>query len=285
MELTDKTISYLQEKSNEVRKHIVKMISNAGAGHPGGSLSATDIIVCLYFNILRIDPTNPKWDQRDRFILSKGHASPALYATLAERGFFSIDELLTFDHVNSKLQGHPDMTKTPGVDMSTGSLGQGLSVGVGMALGARYQNYDFLTYVLMGDGEIQEGQVWEAALAASHNKLDNLIAIIDVNKLQLVDRVEKVMPSNKNLVEKWSNFGWDVLEMDGHDISQILSTFQKTKSLKDKPKIIIAHTIKGKGVSYMENNVIYHSKGLSEKELALALDELSGNQEDKCGKI
>ncbi len=275
MVYTDQDIEALQAHARTVRRHIVQMIAHAGAGHPGGSLSATDIIVCLYYGLMRIDPVRPDWRDRDRFILSKGHSCPALYATLAEKGYFSPEHLLTFDHVDSILQGHPDMTKTPGVDMSTGSLGQGLSVGIGMALGARLRGSDFHTYVLLGDGELQEGQVWEAAMAASKFRLDNLTAIVDANRLQLADTVEEIMPSGKPSEAKWRAFGWNVLEMDGHDIRQILTVLDQARRHVGEPTVVIAHTVKGKGVSFMEDNVAWHSRGLAPDELSQALRDLS----------
>jgi len=270
----EREIQALQTKANLVRRHVVKMIANAGAGHPGGSLSATDIIVCLYFALMRVDPAKPKWSERDRFVLSKGHACPALYATLAEKGFFDKKHLMTFDHVDSILQGHPDMTRTPGLDMSTGSLGQGLSAGIGMALGARLRDSDFHTYVMLGDGELQEGQIWEAAMAASKFQLDNLTAIVDANCLQLVDTVEMVMPTCEPMDRPWRAFGWNVLEMDGHDARDILTTLDQARRYRGGPTVVLAHTVKGKGVSFMEHDVAWHSRGLTPEELAQALDEL-----------
>lgn len=259
--------------SKNIRKNIARMISHAGAGHPGGSLSAVDIIATLYTKILRIDPSNPLWEDRDRFILSKGHAAPALYAALAEKGFFPAEELLTFDQINSRFQGHPDMKKTPGVDMSSGSLGQGLSVGVGMALAARMQKKSCHIWVLMGDGELQEGQVWEAAMSAVKYSLDNLTAIVDINTLQLVGPVEQTMPLNP-IKDKWAAFGWNVLEIDGHDHEQIWHAAQIAIHHKGRPTIILARTIKGKGVSFMENTVKWHSGGISSEELEQALKEI-----------
>jgi transketolase len=275
MELSQKEISRLEAQAGHVRRQVVRMIASAGAGHPGGSLSATDIIVCLYHKLMKINPDDPDWAERDRFILSKGHACPPLYVTLADLGYFSKDHLMTFDHVDSILQGHPDMTKTPGVDMSTGSLGQGLSVGVGMALAARLRKSSYHTYVLMGDGELQEGQVWEAAMAASKFNLDNLTAIVDWNGMQLVDQVKTIMPISQAICDQWRAFGWNVLEMEGHRIADILTTLDSARAFQGQPSIVIASTIKGKGVSYMEDNVAWHSHGITEDQLSQALGELS----------
>lgn len=281
MEPSAEEMRALVARANVVRRHIVRMIANAGAGHPGGSLSATDVIVCLFFNLMRVDPARPDWPDRDRFVLSKGHAAPALYAALAERGYFPIEHLMTFDHVDSILQGHPDMLKTPGVDMSTGSLGQGLSAAIGMALGARLRRSPFHTYVLLGDGELQEGQVWEAAMLAAKYRVDNLTAIVDVNGLQLVDRTCVVMPSCDPLEAKWSAFGWNVLEMDGHNIAEILRVLGQARQCTGAPTVVLSHTVKGKGVSFMENNVAWHSRGLTPEELERALRDL----DDSCGGV
>jgi transketolase len=267
-------IDNLQLQAQTIRKHIVRMIGNAGAGHPGGSLSIVEVIVCLYFKLMKIDPAHPDWPDRDRFVLSKGHSGPALYAALAELGYFSKDHLLTFDHVGSILQGHPDMTRTPGIDMSTGSLGQGLSIGVGMALAGRLKKRAFHVYVLLGDGELQEGQIWEAAMLADKYRIDSLTAIVDANKLQLMGNISDLMPSTTTMQDKWRAFGWRVLEMDGHDIPDIIDTLSAARETHDGPCVVISHTVKGKGVSFMENQAAWHSRGLTSEELSKALCEL-----------
>lgn len=249
------------------------MTAKAGSGHPGGSLSAVEILIALYFKYLRHNPQNPKWEDRDRFILSKGHAAPALYAVLAECGYFPIEELWTLRRLGSRLQGHTDMTMTPGVEMSAGSIGQGLSFGIGMALASKMDKKDWRVYVLMGDGECDEGQVWEAAMSASHFKIDNLVAIIDRNKQQLTSWTEEIM-SLEPLAQKWLSFGWEVIEIDGHDFGQILSALNKAKGIKGRPTVIIAHTIKGKGVSFMVNNPEFHGRACTPQELEQALKEL-----------
>lgn len=266
-------LDYLNIKSRNIRTNVLKMIAGAKSGHTGGSLSAVEIITCLYFAILNIKPDNPAWEQRDRFILSKGHASAALYATLAERGFFPRDILTSFDEVDSILQGHPDMKKTPGVEISTGSLGQGLSVGVGMALAGKISKAPYRVYVLLGDGEVQEGQVWEAAMCAAHYKLDNLTAIIDRNQLQLLGPTEENL-SLEPLKDKWQAFGWRVMEVNGHDFPSLLNAFKWAAVKEGCPKIIIAHTIKGKGVSFMEGVPGWHSRAPGKEQLEQALAEL-----------
>lgn len=258
-----------------IRKHIVNMIHNAKSGHPGGSLSAVEILTALYFDEMNIDPTNPKMEDRDRFVLSKGHASPLLYAILAEKGYFDKKELKGFRKYSSMLQGHPDMIKIPGVEMSTGSLGQGFSVACGMAMTSKLDNAPWNVYVLLGDGEIQEGIVWEAAMSASHYKLDNLVTFLDYNGLQIDGNVEDVM--NINPVEdKFKAFGWNVITIDGHDYDQIFAALDIAKSTVGKPTMIIAKTIKGKGVSFMENNAKWHGSALSDSDLKQALSELGG---------
>jgi transketolase len=264
----------LAARATVIRRHIVEMVASAGAGHPGGSLSATDVIVCLFFELMQVDPSRPEWSDRDRFVLSKGHAAPALYATLAEKGYFSKEHLTTFDQIDSILQGHPDMNKTPGVDMSTGSLGQGLSAGVGMALGARLRKSGFHTYVMLGDGELQEGQIWEAAMLAAKHRLDNLTAIVDDNCLQLADRTDVIMPTCEPYEEKWRAFGWNVLEMDGHNIATILKVLNEARHYHGIPTVVISHTVKGKGVSFMEHKVAWHSRALTPDELSRALRDL-----------
>ena len=268
-----KDISFLKEKAKEIRRSIVSMIAEAKSGHPGGSLSATDILTALYFSEMNIDPNNPKMEGRDRFVLSKGHAAPAIYSTLAEKGYFSKDELLTLRKFGSRLQGHPDMKKLPGIEISTGSLGQGLSVANGMALNAKIYDEKYRTYIVLGDGEIQEGQIWEAAMTAAHYKLDNLCAFLDHNNLQIDGNVSEIMgiePVNK----KWEAFGWNVIEIDGHNFEEILSALDKAKEWKGKPTIIIAKTIKGKGVSFMENVCGFHGVAPTADELSRALAEL-----------
>ena len=259
--------------AKKLRRHVITMIGKAGSGHPGGSLSAADIITSLYFKVLRHDPANPRWAERDRFILSKGHAAPILYATLAERGYFPGEELATLRTLGSCLQGHCDMTATRGVEMSSGSLGQGLSFGIGIALAGRLDARDYRVYVLLGDGECDEGQVWEAAMASAHFKLDNLVAIVDHNELQ-IDGWNRDVMNLEPLPEKWKAFGWHTIEVNGHDLSQLIAAFDEAKRVKGKPTAIIAHTIKGKGVSFMENNVDFHGKAPTPAEMEKALEEL-----------
>lgn len=266
-------IKLLEEKANNVRKDIVQMICAAKSGHPGGSLSSADIVTALYFDEMNIDPTNPKMEGRDRFVLSKGHAAPVLYAALAERGYISKDILGTLRQYGSILQGHPDMKKVPGVEISTGSLGQGLSVANGMALSAKISKEDFRTYVLMGDGELQEGQIWEAAMTAAHYKLDNVCAFVDSNNLQIDGNVDEVM-GVEPLDKKWEAFGWNVLKIDGHDMQEILDALAAAKECKGKPTVILATTTKGKGVSFMENVCGFHGVAPTEEETAQAVKEL-----------
>ena len=269
-----KDISFLKEKAKEIRKSIVSMITEAKSGHPGGSLSVTDILTALYFSEMNVDPANPKMEGRDRFVLSKGHAAPAIYATLAEKGYFSKDELMTLRKFGSRLQGHPDMKKLPGIEISTGSLGQGLSVANGMALNAKIFDENYRTYVVLGDGEIQEGQIWEAAMTAAHYKLDNLCAFLDSNNLQIDGNVSEIM-GVEPLDKKWEAFGWNVIKIDGHDFEQILSALDKAREYKGKPTMIIAKTIKGKGVSFMENVCGFHGVAPTLEELERALAELA----------
>ncbi len=260
-------IEELQKTSKKVRIHIVEMLTESGSGHPGGSLSATDLIVGLYFCKLNHDSARPAWEDRDRFILSKGHACPALYATLAESGYFPKEELMSLRKFGSNLQGHPDMKRTKGVDISSGSLGQGLSVGLGMSLSGKLDKKDFRVYVMMGDGEIQEGQIWEAAMAAGHYKADNLCGILDNNGYQIDGSVESVM-SPYPLADKWKAFGWHVIEIDGHNMEEILNAYDTAKTIKGKPTMIIAKTIKGKGVSLMEAEPAEWHGATPSKELA-----------------
>lgn len=271
-------IAELKSKANKIRKDIVRMITEAKSGHPGGSLSAVDVVTALYFKVMRHNPENPKWEDRDRFILSKGHAAPLLYSVLAESGYFEVKELLTLRKLGSRLQGHPDMKRLPGIEISTGSLGHGLSVGNGMAIAGKLNRKDFRVYVLLGDGECQEGQVWEAAMTASHYKLDNVTAILDYNGLQIDGPVKDVMDIAP-ISKKWRAFGWNVVEINGHDFKEILDSFEKIKKLKGKPSIIIAHTTKGKGVSFMENVVDFHGKAPTKEQMVQALKELEENEE------
>lgn len=263
----------LAEIACSVRQDIVKMISTAGSGHPGGSLSIADILTVLYFKEMRIDPQTPADPVRDRFVLSKGHAAPALYAVLSARGFFSRDLLATLRQVDSLLQGHPDMRKVPGVEISTGSLGQGLSVANGMALAARLSDLNYRVYVVLGDGETQEGQIWEAAMTAAHYRLDNLVAFLDYNGLQIDGNTSQVMTVDP-VKEKWQAFGWHVEEIDGHDLEKITAALQLAKQVKGKPVMIVAHTVKGKGVCFMENNASWHGMAPDAAETEQALEEL-----------
>lgn len=268
------SIDQLQAKAKEIRRDIIKMLGLAGSGHPGGSLSVTDILTALYFHVMKYDPKNPQWADRDRLILSKGHAAPALYAALAHAGYFERELLWTLRQLGSPLQGHPDMRKLPGVEASTGSLGQGLSIGIGIALSGRIDKKNFRTYVVMSDGEMNEGQTWEAAAFASHNKVDNLTMILDYNKFQLDGAVKDILWMEP-LAEKWRAFGWDVQEIDGHDIKEIQAALQKAKAVTGKPTAIVADTIKGKGVSFMENNNHYHGVAPTPEETERALKELA----------
>ncbi|MDI6791895.1 MAG: transketolase [bacterium] len=268
------SISELEERANEVRQHIINMLAEAGSGHPGGSLSCADIVTTLYFNIMRHRPEEPKWPDRDRFVLSKGHAVPTVYACLAMSGYFPVSELKTIRKMGSRLQGHPDMNMTPGLEMSTGSLGMGLSVSVGMALAGKIDKLPYRVFVVLGDGEIQEGQNWEAAMSAAHYRLDNLCAFLDYNKLQIDGRVEDIM-GIEPLIDKWKAFGWHTLEIDGHNIGQIIKAAEEAKETKGKPTMIIAHTIKGKGVSFMEGVVGFHGVAPSKEEAEKALAELA----------
>ncbi len=265
----------LKKIADNLRVSVIKEIYEAGSGHPGGSLSAADIITVLYFREMNIDPQNPKNKMRDKFVLSKGHAAPILYAALAERGFFPKEELKTLRKIGAKLQGHPDMNKVPGVEMSTGSLGQGFSASVGMALANSMDESDGRIYTLLGDGELQEGIVWEAAMAAAHYKLDNLTAIVDWNGLQIDGKNEDVM-TVAPIDEKFKSFGWNVIYIDGHNLDEIVEAFVKAKGTTVKPTVIIAKTVKGKGVSFMEDNPNWHGKAPSEEEAKKAVAELGG---------
>lgn len=263
----------LEEKASQIRKDIITMLHEAGSGHPGGSLSAADILTVLYFNEMNINPENPGQPDRDRFVLSKGHAAPVLYATLAEKGFFPKEELLTLRKIGSNLQGHPDMRKVPGVEISTGSLGQGLSAANGMAMAGKMDGALYRVYALIGDGECEEGQIWEAAMLAAHYKLDNVTAFLDHNGLQIDGKICDVM-SPEPLDEKWRAFGWDVQVIDGHNISAIIAALDHARKIKGKPSMIIANTIKGKGVSFMEDVAGWHGRAPNAEETKKALAEL-----------
>lgn len=269
MKITD--IEELKNMARIIRKGIIEQVYSANSGHPGGSLSIADILTVLYFNELNIDEKNPKWEDRDRMILSKGHCSPALYSCLANRGFFDKEELKKFRNINSRLQGHPDMNKVPGVDMTSGSLGQGLSVANGMALSSKMDSMGYRVYCLLGDGEIEEGQVWEAAMTSSKYKLDNLCVIVDNNNLQIDGKIEKVKGLN-NIERKFESFGFKVISIDGNNIEQIIDAFNEAKVTKGVPTAIIAKTIKGKGVSFMEDNASWHGKAPNAEQLKQALE-------------
>lgn len=266
-------IKELSDKARRLRADVIRMITQARSGHPGGSLSAADIVATLYFHTMKHDPKNPKWKERDVFILSKGHAAPILYSALAESGYFDRSHLCSLRHKDSMLQGHPDMRKVPGVEMSTGSLGHGIATANGFAVGSRLDKIDNHVFVMIGDGECQEGEVWEAAMFAAHYKLDNLIAILDNNGLQIDGPVSEVM-NIEPIADKWKSFGWNVIRINGHDFSQIIDAFAEAKHFEGKPTIIIADTIKGKGVSFMENVVDYHGKAPDTAQMKLALEEL-----------
>ncbi len=271
--VTPEEIKRLKNIARILRINTLKMLTIAGSGHPGGSLSSADIIAVLFFHKMKLDPKNPDWEERDRFILSKGHCAPILYSALAERDFFPKEWLWNLRKIDWPLQGHPDRLTTPGVEMSTGSLGQGLSVANGLALGLRLRGIKSKVYVLMGDGELQEGQVWEAAMTSSHYKIDNLCAIVDYNGLQ-IDGFVKNIKSIEPLRKKWDAFGWHTIEINGHEIYEIINALNRADRMKEKPTVIIAHTIKGKGVSFMENKVEYHGVSPTKEELEKALLEL-----------
>ena len=274
----------LQITANEVRKGIITGVHAAKAGHPGGSLSAADIFTYLYFEEMNIDPKDPKKADRDRFVLSKGHTAPGLYATLAQRGYFPVEDVKTLRHLGSYLQGHPDMKHIPGVDMSSGSLGQGISAAVGMALSAKLSNDSYRVYTLLGDGEIQEGQVWEAAMFAGFRKLDNLVVIVDNNGLQIDGPVDQVC-SPYPIVDKFKAFNFHVIDLkDGNDMDQIAAAFAEAKATKGMPTAIIAHTVKGKGVSFMENQVGWHGKAPNDEEYSIAMADLEKVGEALCQK-
>ncbi|MDF2569879.1 MAG: cbbT [Sporomusa sp.] len=272
--LSPEKLQELTSRAKSIRRNIVSMVTEAKSGHPGGSLSAADILSVLYFAEMNVEPAKAKDPDRDRFVLSKGHAAPVLYATLAEKGYLPVEELLTLRKVNSRLQGHPEMKGIPGVDMSTGSLGQGLSAANGMALAGKLDARDYRVYALLGDGELEEGQIWEAAMFAAHYKLDNLTAFVDFNGLQIDGPVAEVM-SPLPIPEKWQAFGWNVLVIDGHDYNAIYDAIQEAKTVKGKPTMIVAKTIKGKGVCQMENVADWHGKAPSREECSLFLAQLN----------
>ena len=267
------TVSELEAMARRIRAHVLRMTHRAGSGHPGGSLSATDLITALYFHELRIDPKRPQWEDRDRFVMSKGHGCVALYAALAERGFLPIEELATLRQIDSRLQGHPEVPTVPGIEAPAGAEGHGLSIGLGMALAARLDKRPTRVWVMLGDGENDTGQVWEAAMCAAHYSLDNLTAILDRNKMQQERRTEEEM-SLEPLADKWRSFRWNVLEINGHKLPEILGAYQKAKTHPKEPTIIIAHTVKGKGVSFMENVLKFHGTAPTTEELKQGLTEL-----------
>jgi transketolase len=271
-EINQQVIDEIGSKARRLRREVIRMVGTAGSGHPGGALSAADMVACLYFWEMRYDPQRPDWPERDRFVLSKGHAAPLLYAVLAESGFFPQEMLGTLRRLGSPLQGHPDMRKLPGVEASTGSLGQGVGWAVGMALAARLDRRDSRVYVLLGDGELEEGMVWEAVMAASHYRLGNLVALIDNNGLQIDGPLHEVM-SIEPIGDKFRAFGWETCEIDGHDIGAILRTLNEARQVKDRPFAIVARTIKGKGCSFMEGQVDWHGKAPTQEELERALLE------------
>jgi transketolase len=273
----------LKKIANEVRKGIITSVHSAKAGHPGGSLSAADIYTYLYFEELNVDPQNPNKPDRDRFVLSKGHTAPGYYSVLAQKGFFPVEDLVKFRHINTYLQGHPCMQHVPGVDMSSGSLGQGISAAVGMAISAKLTNDDYRVYTLLGDGEIQEGQVWEAAMLAGHRKLDNLVVIVDNNGLQIDGKIEDVN-SPYPIDKKFEAFNFHVINIDGHDFEQIAAALKEAKETKGQPTAIIAKTIKGKDVSFMENNAGWHGKAPNDEEFAIAMADLEKVGEALCQK-
>ena len=273
----------LQKVANEVRKGIITSVHAAKAGHPGGSLSAADIFTYLYFEEMNVDPKDPKKADRDRFVLSKGHTAPGLYSALAQKGYFPVEDLETLRHLGSYLQGHPDMKHIPGVDMSSGSLGQGISAAVGMAIAGKMDNADYRVYTLLGDGEIQEGQVWEASMMAGFRKLDNLVVIVDINNLQIDGAIDEVC-SPYPIDKKFEAFNFHVINIDGNDFDQIDAAFKEAKATKGMPTAIIAHTVKGKGVSFMENQVGWHGTAPNDEQYAVAMEELEKAGEALCQK-
>jgi len=271
--ISNELLKELTEKTYRIRRHVLEMTTAAGSGHPGGSLSCVDVITALYFHVMRHNPKNPSWPNRDRFVLSKGHAAPTLYAALAEAGYIPLDELKTLRKLGSPLQGHPDRNRVPGIENSSGSLGNGLAIANGMAAAAKIDGGDHRVYVLLGDGECQEGLVWEAAMFTAHYKLDNLTAVVDRNGLQIDGPTERVM-SLEPLANKWRAFGWHVIEIDGHDIAAIINALEEAKQVKGRPTVVIAYLIKGRGVSFMEWVAGFHGKTLAPKDLEKALAEL-----------
>lgn len=271
--MEQKKATSMEAICQDVRADILRMTEAAGSGHPGGSLSAVELLTVLYFKVLRHRPQEINWPNRDRFILSKGHANPVLYAVMARSGYFPVEELLTLRKLGSRLQGHPNMRSLPGLESSSGSLGQGLSIANGLAIGAKLDNKNYRVYCLMGDGELQEGQIWEAAMTAAHYKLDNICGIVDYNNLQIDGNVEDVM-GIAPLKEKWLSFNWHVIEVDGHNITEIEKAYRSAQEVKGKPTVIIANTVKGKGVSFMENKANWHGKAPNKEELTAALEEI-----------
>jgi transketolase len=276
----EQKVKLLKSKANQIRRLIIEMLAESASGHPGGSLSSTDIIACLFFAVMKHNPKDKDWDMRDRFHLSKGHCCPAVYAALSMCGYFPEKELYSLRKCGAMLQGHPDRN-TPGVEVGSGSLGQGLSVSLGMALAAKLDKKDWRVYCLLGDGELQEGNIWEAAMAAAHYKTDNLCAIVDYNGFQIDGRTTDVM-NLEPIVNKWEAFGWHVEQCDGHNIEALLSAFEQAKSIKQKPSVIIAHTVKGKGVSFMEHVVDFHGRAPTQQEKEIALKELGGAGDCGC---
>ena len=272
-----KNVEELKSIAKTIRKDIVSMLTESCSGHPGGSLSAADILTTLYFGEMNVDPENPKDENRDRFVLSKGHAAPVLYSVLARKGYFPVEELKTLRKINTRLQGHPSMKCLPGIDMSTGSLGQGISSAVGMALAGKVDKKDYRVYTLLGDGELEEGQVWEAAMSAAHYKLDNLTAFVDFNGLQIDGDITKVMNPSP-IDKKFEAFGWNVLVIDGHNIDEILDAIEKAKNFKGKPTVVVCNTVKGKGVSFMENQASWHGTAPSKEQCEQALAEIGGDK-------
>ena len=269
-------IKKLENMARQLRIDVIEMIHCRGQGHPGGSLSPAEIMSVLFFHSLRLDSKNPKWENRDRFILSKGHASAILYAALAHRGYLSAEELKTFGCIGSRLQGHPDWKKTPGVDMTSGCLGHGINIGAGLCLAAKLNGLDYYTYVLLGDGELQAGVLWEGAMLAAKYKLSNFIAIVDYNGVQLDGTIEEIMPLEP-LKSKWESFGWSVLEIDGHSVPEVLEALDSARASRDKPTVIIAHTVKGKGASFMEGKAAWHGRAITDEEYEQAMKELKQN--------
>ncbi|HXC61755.1 MAG TPA: transketolase [Nitrospiria bacterium] len=272
--MNTKSVEELKQLAKGFRREIIRITGLAGSGHPSSSFSALEILTALYFHVLRHDPKNPHWPDRDRFILSKGHAAPGLYTVLANSGYFPVEQLKTLRKFESPLQGHPEKDRVPGVEASTGSLGQGISIGIGMALAARMDKKDYRVYVVTGDGELDEGQIWEAAMFATHYQLDNLTVIVDRNKQQQDSWCKEVM-NTEPLLEKWQSFGWYVIDVNGHDLEQVIAAFAEAKKVKGKPTVIIARTVKGKGVSFMENNTSFHGVAPTPEQVELALKELA----------